>query len=389
MVTHNAGALSRVEELSAHFEALLSRYIETASAAPVPNLHDAMAYALGTDVDDPLQRGKRIRPVLCLLSCEALGAPLERAEPFALAIELMHNFCLVHDDIEDGDTTRRGRDAVWVKYGLAHAINVGDFLLVHTQKVLAETTQPGLSDAARIRLLQLLSHTLERTHIGQSMDITARTDRDLTVERYMELVREKTGFYLAAPIQGGAIAAGAGEDVIATIGEMAALLGPLFQIADDIIDLTHGKGREAIGSDIREGKRSFLVAHTAAACASEAAYEGQRTGEEDSPAAGSGAAGEATAIDALREDEEREATTETPWADRERLFDILDLPRDETMDSDVDWVADLFMKHGAVEAGRQTCRELYDQSLTHLARLPKPLAAALGPVFESLTDRIR
>lgn len=344
MVTQNADVLPRVDELAVHFEALLGRYVATASSDPVPNLHDAMAYALGTDVADPLQRGKRIRPVLCLLSAEALGAPLERAEPFALAIELMHNFCLVHDDIEDGDTMRRGREAVWMKYGLAHAINVGDFLLVHTQKVLAETAQPGLSDAMRIRLMQLLSHTLERTHIGQSMDITARADRDLTVERYMQLVREKTGFYLAAPIQGGAIAAGAGEDVIATIGEMAALLGPLFQIADDIIDLTHGKGREAIGSDIREGKRSFLVAHTAAAC---------------------------------------------PPADRERLFDILDLPRDETLDADVDAAADLFMKHGAVEAGRKTCRELYDQSLGHLEKLPGPLARSLGPVFESLTERIR
>jgi geranylgeranyl pyrophosphate synthase len=355
MVAQNTDSPARVEELGAHFESLLRRYVETASTDPVPNLHDAMAYALGTDVADPLQRGKRIRPVLCLLSAEALDAPLERAEPFALAIELMHNFCLVHDDIEDGDTMRRGREAVWVKYGLAHGINVGDFLLVHTQKVLAESAQPGLSDATRIRLMQLLSHTLERTHIGQSLDISARADRDLTVERYMELVREKTGFYLAAPIQGGAIAAGAGEDVIATIGEMAALLGPLFQIADDIIDLTHGKGREAIGSDIREGKRSFLVAHTAVACTAEAGTE----------------TGEASA------------------ADRETLFDILDRSREETSEADIDWVTALFEKHGAVEAGRDRCRRLYAQSQARLEKLPEPLARALGPVFESLTERIR
>lgn len=337
-------ALARVEALGTHFEALLRRHVEAVSAEPTPHLHDAMAFALGIDVADPLLRGKRIRPVLCLLTAETLGAPLVRAEPFALAIELMHNFCLVHDDIEDGDTMRRGREAVWVKYGLAHGINVGDFLLVHAQKVLAESEPPGLSEGARLRLLQLLAHTLERTHIGQALDIGARASRSLTVEDYMRLVREKTGFYLAAPIQGGAIAAGAGEEVVAVIGEMAALLGPLFQIADDIIDLTHGKGREAVGSDIREGKRSFLVAHTAAACAA---------------------------------------------AERERLFDVLDRPRTETTSTDIEWVASLFDRHDAVGAGRECCRRLYAESQSRLGRLPLPLAEALGPVFESLTKRIR
>jgi geranylgeranyl pyrophosphate synthase len=344
VTTETHASLARVDALAGHFEALLRRHVDSVSAEPVANLNDAMAYALGTDVADPLQRGKRIRPVLCLLSAEALGAPLARAEPFALAIELMHNFCLVHDDIEDGDTMRRGREAVWVKYGLAHGINVGDYLLVHAMKVLAESNPPGLGDAARVRLMQLLAHTLDRTHVGQALDIGARADRELTVERYLEIVREKTGFYLAAPIQGGAIAAGAGEEVVAAVGEMAALLGPLFQIADDIIDLTHGKGREAVGSDIREGKRSFLVAHAAASC-----------GQED----------------------------------RERLFDILDRPRAETASTDVDWVAELFERHGAVEAGREHCRRLYTESRTRLAQLPAPLARTLGPVFESLTERIR
>lgn len=389
MVTQpeSTAALARVDALAAHFETALARYLASVSSDPVPNLHDAMAYALATDVADPLQRGKRIRPVLCLLSAEALGAPLMRAEPFALAIEFMHNFCLVHDDIEDGDTMRRGRDAVWVKYGLAHAINVGDFLLVQAQKALAEAAPPGLTDAVRVRLMQLFSHTLERTHIGQALDIGAREDRELTVDRYMEIVREKTGYYLASPIQGGAIVAGAGEDVIATIGEMAALLGPLFQIADDIIDLTHGKGREAIGSDIREGKRSFLVAHTAAALTEIAAdrdqarkmiWEGGALELKPGPPA-----------DAAEPVDVSDLIRNSALADRERLFDILDRPRTETSKADVDWVADLFAKHGAVEAGRDRCRRLYAQSQMRLEKLPEPLALALGPVFESLTERIR
>lgn len=350
--------LERVDALGAHFEAVLRDYLRRCSTEPVANLHDAMAYALGADAGGPAEqaatteddagagtaaRGKRIRPVLCLLSAEALGASLAAAEPFALAIELMHNFCLVHDDIEDGDRTRRGRPAVWAHYGLAHGINVGDFLLVQSQRVLAEEGDV-LSEAQRFRLMRLLAFTLERTHIGQALDISARAERTFTEEAYLRLVREKTGYYMAAPIQGGAIVGGADEATLATIGEMAGFLGPMFQIMDDIIDLTDGKGRESTGSDIREGKRSFLVAHAAARCTAQ---------------------------------------------ERERLFDALDKPREATTGDDVEAVRELFDKYGAIEAGRERCRELYRSSLVQLERLPRPLAAALGPVFESLASRSR
>ena len=338
----NDPALRRVEQLGAQFEETLRGFVSEASATPIPNLHDAMAYALGTDVDESAQRGKRLRPALCLLTAEALGADLELARPFAVAIELMHTFCLVHDDIEDGDLMRRGRPTVWSRYGQAHAINVGDYLLVQTYRALTDWGTPKLDGPMRLRLLRILTAALERTHIGQAMDINARGRGSISVERYMELAREKTGFYLAAPIQGAAVVAGADEELIATIGRMAEFLGPLFQIVDDIIDLTEGKGREAVGSDVREGKRSFLVAHTSAHCTA------------------------------------REA---------EKLLDILDRPREETSDQDVGWVAGLFERHGAIEAGRAQCAKLYQESLTHLDALPEPLRLALGPVLESLARR--
>ena len=154
-------------------------------------------------------------------------------------------------------------------------------------------------------------------------------------------MREKTGYYLAAPIQGGAIVAGAEPRCWRDHRRMAQFLGPLFQIIDDIIDLTDGKGREAIGSDIREGKRSYLVAHAAEHC--------------------------------------------TP-AERERLFDILDKPRKATTRRrDAEAAAELFEKYGAIDAGRAYCAELYERSRAAvLARLPDALAARLGAVFEML-----
>lgn len=343
-MTQAPAALRRMDELAARFEDALRAYVRAATREGVPVLHEAMAYALGTDIDDAGARGKRIRPVLCLLTAEALGADLELAEPFALAIELMHNFCLVHDDLEDGDVMRRGRESVWVKYGTAHGVNVGDYLLVHTQSALANWGTPRLDAAMRFRLMKLLSHALDRTHIGQAMDISARGEREFTMEQYLRLVREKTGYYLAAPIQGGAIVAGADEVLIESLGRLALLLGPMFQIADDLIDLTHGKGREARGSDIREGKRSFMVAHAAANC------------------------------DAR---------------DRARMFEILDKPREATTGDEVAWCVELFERCGAIKAGNAHCRELYEQSAAMLAEFPRPLAEALAPVLESLSRRER
>jgi geranylgeranyl pyrophosphate synthase len=335
-------APARLTPLTERFERELRAFVEAASTAPTPNLHDAMAYALG--LNEGGSRGKRLRPALCLLTAEALGAPIARAIPFALAIELMHNFCLVHDDIEDGDEMRRGLPSLWVRFGAPHAINVGDYLLVQAHRALVEGAPGALSAEERLGLLALLDRALDRTHVGQAMDINARADRETTVERYMELAREKTGRYLAAPIQGGAIVAGAPPAVIERIGDMADLLGPMFQIADDLIDLTEGKGRGEAGSDVREGKRSFLVAWSAARAAPE---------------------------------------------DRERLFDILDRSRAETTDGDVAWVVRLFERLGAIEAGHAHCERLFEDGRRILQTLPAPLASALEPVLEYLVERRR
>lgn len=332
----------RIDTLAARFEDELRRYVEASAAEPVDNLHEAMTYALGTDIDNPALRGKRIRPVLCLLTAESLGAPLESAMPFALSIELMHNFALVHDDMEDGDVMRRGRDAAWIKYGPAHAINIGDYLLVHTTRALTDWGPASLSVATRFELLKLIASALDHTHVGQALDMNARLSRSITIDEYLRIVREKTGYYLAAPIQGGAIVAGADGALLENIGRMAQFLGPMFQIIDDIIDLTQGKGREAIGSDIREGKRSYLVAYTAEKCSA---------------------------------------------AEAARLFDILDTPRADTSAEMIEEVTALFERYQSIEAGRIYCNELYAESEKNLTALPKELGDPLGELFEMLVHR--
>lgn len=306
---------------------------------PVPNLDDGMAYALGLDSEE-VNTGKRIRPILCLLVCHELSGNSRPALPFAAAIELMHNFALVHDDIEDGDEMRRGRPAVWKKYGLPHAINIGDYLFTKVFEALLLDQHTAPPDR-QVRLFELMRSTLDHTHRGQALDMNARYAR-ITVDDYMTLVTEKTGHYLAAPMIAGAICADADATITTALATFGLMIGPMFQIRDDVIDLTHGKGRGAIGNDIREGKRSFLVAHSL-----------------------------------------QHATPE----DQENLLRILDLPRTDITDDNVNAVLAIFERCGAMKAADNRCAELREKAIRALQPLPDNLRERLLEVTEHLIAR--
>ncbi|MCC6546804.1 polyprenyl synthetase family protein [Candidatus Sumerlaeota bacterium] len=306
----------------------------------IPNLHDGMEYSMGLDVEDRRIRGKRIRPALCLLTTESLGAPVQKALHFAAAIELLHNFALVHDDIEDGDTQRRGRPTTHVRYGLAHGINIGDFLLAKVFSTVWRDPHQSLS--TREELVELLNLTLEDLFAGQALDISARQGSAFTMEEYESLVMKKTGSYLSAPMIGGAIIANAEEDVIVILQKLGRLLGPMFQIRDDIIDLTSGKGRDAIGNDIREGKRSYLVAALCRQCSD---------------------------------------------AEKSRMFEILNKPREATTAQDVDAAIALFGRYGLVEKASAHCDRLRGEAIVLIAELPHQLRDNLERAIELLVKR--
>jgi len=330
-----------IEEKSEQVDRRLAEFL--GRDEPVENLHEALLYSLGLDIEDRIKRGKRIRPVLCLQACEALGGDAERAMPFACAIELVHNFCLIHDDIEDGDQMRRDRPSMWKRYGVPHAINIGDYMLT---KVFVMLTRDGaIADPAlNLRHLQLITDTLDHTHIGQALDMNARDNADFTMADYMRIAEEKTGYYLAAPIIGGAMAAGADDPTIEALGSFGQHIGPLFQIIDDLIDLTEGKGRGEIGCDICEGKRSYLVAFAAE----------RATGDE-----------------------------------KKRIFEILDLSREETTTEHISEIAELFERHGAQQSARDFAEELYAKAMRSIAAIPAPLRDLLETTFAHLAKRTR
>jgi len=311
---------------------------------PVANLDDAVGYALGFGVEDAGKRGKRIRPALAVLTCEALGGRRVEVMPFAVAVELMHNFFLVHDDIEDGDEMRHGRPTVWRRYGLAHGVNVGDYLHARISAVLLRSLDCGVSPATLIRLFDLLAETLDHTHRGQALDINARSSAEISVEQYLEMVREKTGYYLAAPVIGGAIVAGAPDEVVAAIREFGAAVGPMFQIMDDLIDLTESKGRGSPGADIREGKRSFMVAF---------------------------------------------ALSRLSPAERDELLAVLDRPRAETTPEDVARAVEIFEECGAIEQARLTIGELGRRAREATSRMPESLGRLLVGATDYLERRTR
>lgn len=267
--------------------------------------------------------GKRIRPAVCLITCEALGGNPENALHFALAVEILHNMFLLHDDIEDGDTMRRDKPTVWVKYGIDNAINAGDYMVARGyQSILASP----VSTAKKLKLIEVFTLTYEKTVEGQALDINLRAAKDITVEDYLKMVRLKTGYYLACGMVGGAIIADIPDNVVDKIWELGKSMGPAFQIRDDLIDLTLGKGRGGvIGSDIKEGKASFLYAYTL----------GVANVEE-----------------------------------KNTLIQIMAKPRESTTGDDIKWVLNLYNKYNVKEYAQNFAEDLIKEAHKTIEKFP-------------------
>ena len=208
--------------------------------------------------------GKRHRPLICLLACEAVGGDPERAWTSAAAIEHFHTAALIHDDIMDSSLTRRGLPCLHVVEGEGLAINAGDLALSLVTGTVVD--DESLDPPMRLRLLKELVEMTTRTIEGQALDIGwARDDRfDLTVDDYLLMASHKTAFYSGAvPLAVGAIIGGGTEEQIEVLRGFGLAAGLAFQIQDDVLNLI-GK-KESVGkdfrSDITEGKRTLVAIH--------------------------------------------------------------------------------------------------------------------------------
>jgi geranylgeranyl diphosphate synthase type I len=207
--------------------------------------------------------GKRIRPVLCLLTCEAAGGQPEQALPAAAAVELVHNFSLVHDDIQDASHYRRGRRAVWDIWGAAHAINVGDGIFVLARLALHRLVQRNVPAAQQQAATLALDRACMSLCEGQYFDMTFEDRLDVDLDQYLWMIRHKTATLLATSARLGAIVAGGDEATLAHYYAFGEHLGVAFQIQDDILGAWGDErvtGKSA-ATDIRDKKKTLPIVY--------------------------------------------------------------------------------------------------------------------------------
>ena len=203
--------------------------------------------------------GKRLRALLPLCVALALNKPERALLPFAAACEMLHNATLVHDDLQDGDETRRGEPTVWRKFGSPRAINLGDAMLYVTMLLV---DQLDLADPhLKLKAMRRVTTETLRVVDGQEREFALQTLERPEPHDYFAMVEGKTSGLFSLPIAGAAELCGADESLCSALAEAAKHLGVIFQIQDDVLDLYGDKGREAPGSDIAEGKISALVVY--------------------------------------------------------------------------------------------------------------------------------
>ncbi|MDD3041432.1 MAG: polyprenyl synthetase family protein [Methanosarcinaceae archaeon] len=202
--------------------------------------------------------GKRLRPAVLILAAEALGSDIESVLPAAVAVELVHNFTLVHDDIMDRDDVRRGMPAVHVKWGEAGAILAGDTLYSKAFEILSRIDN---EPEKILKCMDVLAKTCTEICEGQWMDMDFETRDRVEEDEYLEMVEKKTSVLYAAAAKIGAILGGASDELAEAFSEFGRLIGVGFQMYDDFLDMTAPEEvlGKVHGSDLMEGKHTLIM----------------------------------------------------------------------------------------------------------------------------------
>lgn len=268
----------------------------------------------------PRRKGKYLRPALLMLTAEAMGASRKKILPTATAMQLSEDFLLVHDDIMDGSTKRRGKKTLHRIYGVNVSINAGDHLQSAIWQLLSKNYKL-LGREKSEAIYEEMYKILVRTYMGQSVEAiwTENNRKTISDEDYFFIVDGKTSYYtIAGPMRLGAIIAGASQDELQAITEFGVYLGRCFQLVDDILDLTGDfGGKKEMANDIYEGKRTLILGHLA---------------------------------------------RNLNKSDFEKLSVILGKKREQKTKEEVGWVLDMMNKHGSIDYARSAARHLKDKS---------------------------
>ena len=208
----------------------------------------------------PFAGGKRLRPVLAMLACESLGCDKNNTIPFGAALEIMHNFTLVHDDIMDKSTLRRNLPTVHIEFGEQTAILAGDFLFAKSFSAMHQLNVNH--DVFKQLDFDLINCILEICE-GQQLDVEFEQRKIVSEEEYLQMIQKKTAVLFRLATRGGAIIANATPEQVQALTDYGLNLGLAFQIWDDYLDLSSDEetlGKD-IGNDIRNGKKTLIAVH--------------------------------------------------------------------------------------------------------------------------------
>lgn len=251
-----------IKSLLPHIELELQRQVSRLDAPRTKPFHEMLTYHMGWTGEGagPEATGKRIRPLLVLLTAASCGADWKSALPAAAAIELVHNFSLVHDDIQDNSPKRRGRDTAWVKWGAPMAINVGDALFVMSSQAIMDLKE-NYSAEGVVKAAEILHNTCLDLTRGQFLDMSYEERNDLGVEDYWHMIAGKTAALISAACHLGALLGGADEEKQEVYRSFGHYLGLAFQVQDDILGIWGDENvtGKSVASDLVEGKNSLPV----------------------------------------------------------------------------------------------------------------------------------
>jgi geranylgeranyl diphosphate synthase type I len=237
-------------EMQKEIDFIIRKIIDTKLKKYPSDYRKMVDYQMGLDGQpgSTQSQGKRLRPLFVLLSCDLFDVDWHAALPSAAAVELLHNFSLVHDDIQDGSITRRGRETIWKKWGVAQAINVGDALLNLAFLAILDC-KGNLEDKEINNLLYSLQNTCLLLTKGQHLDIAFEKETQIPLSRYWQMIEGKTAALISASFEIGSIVARAKNQDLKLVAEFGHNIGLAFQVQDDYLGIW--------GDEIKTGKPAF------------------------------------------------------------------------------------------------------------------------------------
>lgn len=261
-MSHELQTLS--QEMLVAIEAEMRHVLQ--ANGPSPDLfYGMMHYHMGW-ADEALQpttinSGKRIRPLLCLITCQAAGGNWQQALPAAAAIEILHNFSLVHDDIEDNSPTRRGRLTLWKIWGIEQALNTGDAMFALAHLALNRLIDRGVPAPIVVQALRRFDETCIGLTKGQHADMSFEKRDQVSVAEYLEMITGKTAVLVSLCTELGALIAGASPDTVAHYAQFGREVGLAFQVIDDILGIWGDESRtgKSAATDILTRKKTLPV----------------------------------------------------------------------------------------------------------------------------------